>query len=318
MENYKIFYPKDRKSFAVRIEELEATVGEYINEEKQNGRRIVYSKVFLSDIRNQNTMFSESALYNDLLAKAPCSIVGQAPLCGSKIAVLVKTSDLDECFRLHSLRLSEEEAEGHRSYMQTMMLFEKYINYMEAHGLDMSTHLVRTWIYIADIDVNYAGVVKARNDIFERYGLTADNHYIASTGIGGDSQSRHACAPEYLNPTHEYGVAFERATRLTVDNVSHYYVSGTASIDNHGDVLYLGDVERQTYRLLENVEALLAEGDAKMSDIRYFIVYLRDISDYEVVDAVFSSRFPSVPYVIVHGKVCRPEWLVEAECIAEK
>ncbi len=55
-----------------------------------------------------------------------------------------------------------------------------------------------------------------------------------------------------------------------------------------------------------------------MSDIRYFIVYLRDISDYEVVDAVFSSRFPSVPYIIVHGKVCRPEWLVEAECIAEK
>ena len=99
---------------------------------------------------------------------------------------------------------------------------------------------------------------------------------------------------------------------------SHYYVSGTASIDNHGDVLYLGDVERQTYRLLENVEALLADGEAKMSDIRYFIVYLRDISDYEVVDAVFSSRFPSVPYIIVHGKVCRPEWLVEAECIAEK
>ena len=80
MENYKIFYPKDRQSFAVRIEELEATVGEYINEEMQKGRRIVYSKVFLSDIRNQNSMFSESALYTDLLAKAPCSIVGQAPL----------------------------------------------------------------------------------------------------------------------------------------------------------------------------------------------------------------------------------------------
>ena len=92
MENYKIFYPKDRQSFAVRIEELEATVGEYINEEMQKGRRIVYSKVFLSDIRNQNSMFTESALYTDLLSKAPCSIVGQAPLCGSKIAVLVKTS----------------------------------------------------------------------------------------------------------------------------------------------------------------------------------------------------------------------------------
>ena len=44
-----------------------------------------------------------------------------------------------------------------------------------------------------------------------------------------------------------------------------------ASIDKHGDVVYEGDIVRQTGRLLENIGALLKDGDATMNDIRYFI-----------------------------------------------
>ncbi len=202
----------------------------------------------------------------------------------------------------------------------------------------MATHLVRTWIYVADIDINYEGVVKARNDIFRRYGLTADTHFIASTGIGGATQMRNAKvaidfltfpdiheadkhylkALEYLNPTHEYGVSFERGTRLVHQGLQTYFISGTASIDKHGHVIYLGDVERQTCRLLQNIEALLKDGDATMADMKYLVVYLRDISDYAVVDAYLSERFPTIPYIIVSGKVCRPEWLIEMEGIGEK
>ncbi len=113
-------------------------------------------------------------------------------------------------------------------------------------------------------------------------------------------------------------MAFERATRLDTGSARHYYVSGTASIDRHGNVLHLGDVKLQAERLIENIRALLDDGDAKLSDIRYLIVYLRDISDYHAVDTIFRQHFPGTPYIIVHAKVCRPEWLIEAECIAEK
>lgn len=338
MENYKIFSPVASGAFDNRIKELESIIKSYLCTEEKSGRCLVYSKIFLSDILNQNALLTASPLYTDILSKSPCTIVGQAPLNGCKIAVLVKTSDLNECFNFQSIRLSEEEACGLKSYMQTLELFKKYIAYLEEHHLNMKTNLVRTWIYITDIDVNYTGVVKARNDIFKYYGLTADTHYIASTGIGGENQSRHACvamdfltypdiadsqlsylkALDHMNPTHDYGVAFERATRLDIDDVLHYYVSGTASIDKHGDVLYLGDVERQTARLIENIDALLADGNATLNDIRYFIVYLRDVSDYTVVDRIFKKRFSGIPYIIVHAKVCRPEWLIEAECIAEK
>jgi enamine deaminase RidA (YjgF/YER057c/UK114 family) len=46
------------------------------------------------------------------------------------------------------------------------------------------------------------------------------------------------------------------------------------------------------------------------------IVYLRDISDYQVVRQLHQERFPGKPYVIVHAAVCRPGWLVEMECMA--
>ena len=80
----------------------------------------------------------------------------------------------------------------------------------------------------------------------------------------------------------------------------------------------MGDLEKQTNRLLENIEALLKEGEASMDDIRYFIIYLRDVSDYSATEAYMRNRYPTVPHVIVGAKVCRPEWLIEMECIAEK
>ena len=338
MERYEFIYPQSKGMFTPQLSEVSASIGNYLETEAAAGRHIVYSKLFLSDIKNQYGELNTSPIFTDVLSKAACSIVGQPPLNGYKIAVLVKTSDIRESFAFHSLRLCEDEACGHDSYTQTLQLFKKYIDYLDSNGLNMNTHLVRTWIYISGIDMNYGGVVKARNDIFRQHGLTADTHFIASTGIGGDNQSRHACvamdfltypdiaerqkkylkAPSHLNPTHEYGVAFERATRLDTGSVSHYYVSGTASIDCHGSVLHTGNVERQVERLIENIEALLADGGATLADIRYFIVYLRDISDYPAVDALFRKRFPLTPHIIVQAKVCRPGWLVEAECIAEK
>ena len=93
---------------------------------------------------------------------------------------------------------------------------------------------------------------------------------------------------------------------------------GTASIDRHGHVIYLRDISRQTKRLLENIGALLKDGGATMHDIQYFIVYLRDTSDYEQVETYMQQNYPDIPHVIVHGKVCRPEWLVEMECIAQQ
>lgn len=291
-----------------------------------------YAKVFLSDAQNQETILKASPLF--ALLPTATTIVEQAPLDGNKIEILIREGKAPHSEFFHALRLSDEEAKGKDSYQQTLMLFGKYLDIIAPLGLTIETYCVRTWIYVNDIDNNYAGVVKARNEVFAEHGMTADTHYIASTGIGGATSQRYASvaidfltypdiseddkhylqALDHLNPTHEYGVAFERATKV----YDRIFISGTASIDCHGQVLHLGDVERQTERLQENIAALLADGGMTLDDVRYFIVYLRDIADYAVTDTYMRKHYPTVPYIITQARVCRPTWLIEMECIADK
>ena len=349
MDKYIILSPEAKGSFNDRLNFLYLKLGNFLDAEKLENRTLQYCKVFLSDSQNQIKEFEESLLYQEFLKGTNLTIVEQTPLNGSKASLLIKTTDDTTPILFHSLRLTEEEAKGKNSYEQTRLLFNKYLKTIEGTDMTMERNLVRTWIYVTNIDVNYQGVVEARNDIFDKEGLTADTHYIASTGIGGATPVRHAAvaidfltvpnikeedkkylqALEHLNPTHEYGVAFERGTRLTLPTHTlhpegsqqfkqQYFISGTASINKHGDVVYEGDIVRQTGRLLENIGALLKDGDATMNDIQYFIIYLRDISDYHTVEMLMNQFYPQIPHIIVEAKVCRPGWLIEMECIAEK
>ena len=349
MDKYIILSPEAKGSFNDRLNFLYLKLGNFLDTEKLENRTLQYCKVFLSDSQNQIKEFEESLLYQEFLKGTNLTIVEQTPLNGSKASLLIKTTDDTTPILFHSLRLTEEEAKGKNSYEQTRLLFNKYLKTIEGTDMTMERNLVRTWIYVTNIDVNYQGVVEARNDIFDKEGLTADTHYIASTGIGGATPVRHAAvaidfltvpnikeedkkylqALEHLNPTHEYGVAFERGTRLTLPTHTlhpegsqqfkqQYFISGTASINKHGDVVYEGDIVRQTGRLLENIGALLKDGDATMNDIRYFIIYLRDITDYHTVEILMNQFYLQIPHIIVEAKVCRPGWLIEMECIAEK
>lgn len=90
-------------------------------------------------------------------------------------------------------------------------------------------------------------------------------------------------APEYLNPTYEYGVTFERGTAVEYGDRKHIFISGTASIDNRGEVVYPGNIAGQTRRMLLNIEALLKEAGSSLADLAKMIVYLRDIADYPIV-----------------------------------
>ena len=130
------------------------------------------------------------------------------------------------------------------------------------------------------------------------------------------SQQKYLYAKSHLNSTYEYGVTFERGTRVEYGDRSHYFISGTASIDNKGNVLHIGDIKQQTIRMWENVEMLLKEGGASLDDIMQIIVYLRDVADYSTVSKMFEEKFPNVPHVITLAPVCRPTWLIEMECIA--
>ena len=339
MDNYRIISAPAKGHITQQLSQLHAQLDDFLKAEQRAGRLLQYTKIFLSDAANQEAPLMDSPLMKDGLQRAAYTIIQQAPLGGTKVALLVKTSDEPERFLLHAVRLTDKEAANQTSYVQTVMLFDKYLEAIRPLGLKLKTHCVRTWIYVRDIDANYAGVVRARNDIFRQHGLTIETHFIASTGIGGrtgernvlvamdfltypniqEQQKTYLQALDHLNPTHEYGVAFERATRLTfASGRQQFLISGTASIDCHGQIMHVGDVRKQTLRLLENIEALLHSGGAEMQDIKYFIVYLRDVADAKEVESVLAELHPDIPHILTLAEVCRPQWLVEMECIAER
>lgn len=335
MNTYRILSASPGGKFEEQLESLNTALLQFLEDE--NKQKLQYIKVFLSDIQNQYEPLLTSELYKTFANKA-LTVVGQPPLNGSKISLLIITANKQQKQLLHALRLTDEEAGTENVYEQTLRLFEMYIDAAKVARTEMKTHLVRTWIYVADIDTNYSSVVKARNDIFSRHGLTPETHFIASTGIGGYSAIRQAKvaidfltypdikehdkkylqALNHLNPTHEYGVAFERGTRVNLGDEQEYFISGTASIDKNGSVLHIGDVKAQAIRLLDNIEALLKDGEATLEDVNYFVIYLRDPSDYSIVDEYMQNRFPRTPRVIVYAKICRPEWLIEMECTATR
>lgn len=244
---------------------------------------------------------------------------------------------------LYQMNLCDPDGD---SYSQTKSLLEDYEQELSRFKSDpadvaskpatLEANCIRTWFFVRDVDTQYAGLVRARKENFIAQGLTEKTHYIASTGIGGlpadpraivqmatyaltgfaPEQQRYLHAYSHLNPTYEYGVTFERGTVVEFGDRAQIFISGTASINNRGEVLHIGDIVKQTERMWENVEMLLKEGNSGFEDVMQIIVYLRDLCDYPVVKQMFDEKFPDVPRVITLAPVCRPTWLIEMECIA--
>lgn len=220
------------------------------------------------------------------------------------------------------------------AYKQTKEVFNSYCTFLKQCGMSLLQNGIRTWVYVRDLDNHYRGMAEARKELFEQENLTPLTRYLASTGIGGVSRDVRSIvsldaysinnimpeqivrmeAPGYLCPTITYGATFERGLRIRFGDRSHLIISGTASIDDQGRVAHPGDVRQQTRRTLRNIRALLDNQSAGFADLAYIIVYLRSFKDEHKVMDIISEEFPpNLPFLLVEGPVCRPEWLIEIE-----
>ena len=277
----------------------------------------------LSDAANQGGILRET------LGGRPASVTEQPPAGGARISLEAwLVAGASKCRVAYSPVVAEGDSEA-----QMYRLFGDLAGKVTAAGGRLECNVLRTWIYCRDVDNNYAGVVRGRNRCFDEHDMT--ERYLASTGIGGGAADPHqlvamdalVCdgeapeetplrALENLSPTSLYGVRFERGMRVGWRDRDWLIVSGTASIDKHGNVLHVGDVAKQSRRVLENISALLAEGGGALSDVRAATVYLRDPAELAAVKHEFDAAFPDIPLVYLRAPVCRPAWLVECECVA--
>jgi len=100
-------------------------------------------------------------------------------------------------------------------------------------------------------------------------------------------------------------------------------ISGTASVDENGQSVHIGDFRAQTRRAYRNITELLEAAGAKWKDVVRTTCYLRDIErDYVAFNEERTAFFkeqeldPLPASTGIQAILCRPELLIEMEAIA--
>ena len=128
-----------------------------------------------------------------------------------------------------------------------------------------------------------------------------------------------------LNEAYEYSKpsSFSRGMRIDLNGLVVLLISGTASIDEHGVSVHVGDFRAQCRRVFHNITALLQAEGATWHDIVRTSCYLRDIdrdyAEFNEERTAFFNRVGLNPLPAstgIQAKLCRPELLVEIEAIA--
>ncbi len=128
-----------------------------------------------------------------------------------------------------------------------------------------------------------------------------------------------------LNEAYAYAKpsSFSRGMRIDLNGVAILLISGTASIDEAGVSVHIGDFRAQMRRTLRNIGGLLAAEGATWKDIVRTTCYLRDIErDYEAFNEERTAFFkaegldPLPASTGIQAILCRPELLIEIEAIA--
>lgn len=138
-------------------------------------------------------------------------------------------------------------------------------------------------------------------------------------------KKRAITALTVLNEAYDYPKpsSFSRGLRLDLGGVSVLLISGTASIDENGVSIHIGDFKAQLRRTYQNITALLEAEGATWKDIVRTSCYLRDIErDYADFNEVRTEFFREQGLELlpastgIQAILCRPELLIEIEAIA--
>ena len=141
--------------------------------------------------------------------------------------------------------------------------------------------------------------------------------------VTGPVEKRAITNHKVLNEAYDYGSAFSRGMRIDLKGLTILLISGTASIDERGNTVHVGDLRKQLRRTFDNITALLASEGASWHDIVRTTCYLRDIErDYTAFNEERAAFYkeqgldPLPASTGIQAILCRPDLLVEIEAIA--
>jgi len=150
-------------------------------------------------------------------------------------------------------------------------------------------------------------------------------YFLASTKAGVQVENpRQTSAYHYPKQYGSKSPSFARATLKHWQDVSQFFISGTASVVGH-ETLHEGNVLNQMEETLKNIEALITsvrvihqQPIRDLTGLSLMKVYIRYLEHYEIIKKAISQRVGNEMSVIyLQGDICRSNLLLEIEAIAE-
>lgn len=203
--------------------------------------------------------------------------------------------------------------------------------------------LLRTWFYLKNIRSNYETFNTLRKEFFDCVAIdysSSSNILPASTCIEIKNQIRHChmgfefvqngggirtkriynkLQKEATEERYLFHPSFSRAVCTDYQSFSEVHISGTASIGQDGNSVYVGDAYRQIKKTLENVRSLLGAAGIDFSQIVYATCFFKNPDYMELFEkACKELRIEKFPCIILDGNVCREELLFELDGVAVK
>ncbi|MDX1741495.1 MAG: Rid family hydrolase, partial [Rhodothermales bacterium] len=132
-------------------------------------------------------------------------------------------------------------------------------------------------------------------------------------------------APSVLNEAYDYSrpSSFSRAMCIDLGDKTIMFISGTASVDENGYTVHVGDFRAQLWRTFRNITELLKADEMTWHDVVRTTCYIRDIErDYTEFNEVRTEFYawlgldPLPASTGIQARICRSDLLVEIEAIA--
>ena len=73
------------------------------------------------------------------------------------------------------------------------------------------------------------------------------------------------------------------------------FLSGQIPLDPKSGELVRGDIRQQTQQVLENIKGILESQELGMEDVVKVNIFLKNIGDFNQVNEVYGTYFPSSP-----------------------
>jgi enamine deaminase RidA (YjgF/YER057c/UK114 family) len=230
---------------------------------------------------------------------------------------------------------------GQTHQKQAEEMFRKAEALLKSAGASFRD-VVRTWIYVDKILEWYNEFNSVRNKCYTDFGLlhngdvdNAEDIFLpASTGIDGKNPEGASTIMDILaiakgssteiqvkplygvrqRSPYRYGSAFSRAMKVSESGQNWIFVSGTASINEKGENVYIGDLPSQVKHTVEVVDSLIRPEGVSFSDLCEATVFLKRKSDFSLYQETAKSLgLSDIPAVYLVADVCWDELLFELD-----